>query len=89
MCGVGYFFTLISSSGVPEKSILPPLLPPSKLMSMIRSVTLDHVHIMLILIITVFPFIYTLYNMDKRLTSSKCSPVVGLSKIYIVLPVSL
>ena len=74
-------------SGVAVATTLPPLSPPSGPRSMIQS-ALAITSKLCSIIITAFPFSTSLFRTSNNFcTSTKCSPVVGSSRIYTVFPV--
>ena len=86
--GVNPTLLLATSSGVPAERRRPPLRPPSGPMSMIWSASLITSRLCS-MISTVLPRSTSFCNTSIRMRiSSKCSPVVGSSRMYMVFPVS-
>ena len=87
VCPVYDFFTRATCSGVPCATIRPPSSPPSGPRSMIQS-ALRITSMLCSMMMMLLPrSVSRCRTSSSLLTSSKCSPVVGSSSRYRVLPV--
>src|ERR1700680_2343406 len=86
-CPVYDFFTRATCSGVPCATTRPPSSPPSGPRSMIQSALRTTSRLCSMMMIELPRSVNRCSTSSNFFTSSKCSPVVGSSSRYSVLPV--